>query len=149
HVDIPLVLLQPTAARFGAFDHEIILRRPETPRSTDSFSSPPLRLLPYAAASMNLTERQKKYLRGLAHGRDPIVLIGQAGASPAVANELDSALAAHELVKVKARVGDRELRDELLEQLAVQTNSSLVQRIGNVGVFYRPKKDKARIILPD
>lgn len=98
---------------------------------------------------MNLTERQKKYLRGLAHGRDPIVLIGQAGASPAVANELDSALAAHELVKVKARVGDRELRDELLEQLAVQTNSSLVQRIGNVGVYYRPKKDKARIILPD
>ena len=32
-----------------------------------------------------LTEKQKKYLRGLAHGRDPVVLIGQAGLSPAVA----------------------------------------------------------------
>jgi RNA-binding protein len=98
---------------------------------------------------MQLNERQRKHLRGLAHGRDPIVLIGQGGASAAVANELDIALTAHELVKVKARVGDREVRDEILEELAKQTGSALVQRIGNVGVFYRPRKDKPKIILPD
>ena len=98
---------------------------------------------------MQLTEKQKKYLRGLAHGRDPIVMIGQTGASAAVTKELDGALQAHELVKVKARVGDRDERDAILDQLAQDTASALVQRIGNVGVFYRARTDKPRIILPD
>lgn len=97
---------------------------------------------------MNLSEKQKKYLRGLAHGRDPIVLIGQSGLSEAVTRELDIALGAHELVKVRARVGDRDARDSILEGLAKSTGSALVQRIGNVGVFYRPSKDKPRITLP-
>jgi RNA-binding protein len=95
-----------------------------------------------------LSEKQRKYLRGLAHGRDPVVLIGQSGLSPGVAKELDVALGAHELVKVRARVGDREERDAIFDQLSSQTTSTLVQRIGNVGVFYRPHKDKPRIILP-
>ena len=95
-----------------------------------------------------LSEKQRKHLRGLAHSRDPIVLIGQAGLSDGVTKELDTALAAHELVKVRARVGDREERDAIFEQLTKQTTSTLVQRIGNVGVFYRPHKDKPKIILP-
>jgi RNA-binding protein len=96
----------------------------------------------------NLTEKQKKYLRGLAHPRDPIVLIGQGGLSAAIASELATALGAHELVKVRARVGDRAERDQIFAELAQQTASVLVQRIGNVGVFYRARKDKPRIILP-
>jgi RNA-binding protein len=97
---------------------------------------------------MNLSEKQRKYLRGLAHARDPIVMIGNGGLSPAITRELDIALGSHELVKVRARVGDREQRDLILDELAKSTGSSLVQRIGNVGVFYRPSKDKPRITLP-
>lgn len=100
------------------------------------------------AMTQQLSEKQKKYLRGLAHGRDPIILIGSSGLSPGVTKEFDIALGAHELVKVKARVGDREQRDAILDSLAEQTGSSLVQRIGNVGVFYRPAKEKPKIILP-
>ena len=96
----------------------------------------------------NLTEKQKKHLRGLAHAREPVVLIGQGGLSPAISGELETALGAHELVKVRARVGDRDQRDTIFAELAQQTRSSLVQRIGNVAVFYRPRKDKPRIILP-
>jgi len=51
-------------------------------------------------------------------------------------------------VKVKARVGDRDERDVILDELAKQSGSALVQRIGNVGVFYRRHKDKPKIILP-
>jgi len=97
---------------------------------------------------LELSEKQKKYLRGLAHGRDPIVLIGSSGLSPAVAKEFEIAIGAHELVKVKARVGDRDERDNILDELAKQSGSALVQRIGNVGVFYRRHKDKPKIILP-
>jgi RNA-binding protein len=96
----------------------------------------------------NLTEKQKKHLRGLAHAREPVVLIGQSGLSPAIMGELETALGAHELVKVRARVGDRDQRDSIFAELAEQTRSALVQRIGNVAVFYRPSKDKPRIILP-
>ncbi len=95
-----------------------------------------------------LSEKQRKYLRGLGHGRDPIVLIGQSGLSAGVTKELDLALDAHELVKVRARVGDRDERDLIFEELTKQTSSALVQRIGNVGLFYRRHKEKPKIILP-
>lgn len=75
-------------------------------------------------------------------------MIGSAGLSPAVAKEFETALGAHELVKVRARVGDREQRDAILTGLAEQSGSSLIQRIGNVGVFYRQHKEKPKIILP-
>ena len=97
----------------------------------------------------NLSEKQKKFLRGLAHPRDAIVAIGQHGLTPAVVKELDTALTAHELVKVRARVGDRDERDKLLAELAQQCAAHLVQRIGNVAVFYRARKDKPRIVIPD
>lgn len=97
---------------------------------------------------LELSEKQKKHLRGLAHSRDPIVLIGQAGLSPAITAELETALGAHELVKVRARVGERGERDRIFARLAQETNSALVQRIGNVGVFYRRHEERPRIILP-
>ena len=95
-----------------------------------------------------LSEAQRKYLRGLAHGRSVIVQIGQNGWSEGVTRELDGALSAHELVKVRARVGDREERDQLLERLATETRSTLVQRIGNVGVFYRRNAERPKLLLP-
>lgn len=97
---------------------------------------------------MHLTEKQKKYLRGLAHSRNPIVMVGQSGLSAAIIGELDGALTAHELVKVSVRVGDREERDSILAQLATQTTGTLVQRVGNIGVIYRAHKESPRIILP-
>ncbi|HEY6642961.1 YhbY family RNA-binding protein [Povalibacter sp.] len=95
-----------------------------------------------------LSEKQRKYLRGLGHGRDPIVMIGQSGLSAGVTRELDLALDTHELVKVRARVGDREQRDAIFAQLTAQTGSSMVQRIGNVALLYRRHKEKPKIILP-
>ena len=62
--------------------------------------------------------------------------------------ELDRALSDHELVKVRARVGDRDLRDQILDELAAQTGAELVQRIGHVALFYRPNPEKPGILLP-
>lgn len=95
-----------------------------------------------------LTENQRKYLRGLAHGRSVIVQIGQGGWSQGVSRELDGALHAHELVKVRARLADRDERDQVFARLATETSSTLVQRIGHVAVFYRPNPEKQKILLP-
>ncbi len=98
---------------------------------------------------MALSEKQKKHLRRLAHPMNPIVMLGNAGLTDAVVAELDRALTDHELVKVSARVGDREARNDALATLASRTASELVQRIGHVGVFYRRRADLAKILLPD
>jgi len=96
-----------------------------------------------------LTERQRRHLRGLAHGLQPVVRLGSAGLTDAVARETDRALTDHELIKIKAPGGDREARDALFEELTRRTGSSLVHRIGNVAVLYRPRPDLPKIVIPD
>jgi RNA-binding protein len=98
---------------------------------------------------MSLSERQKKHLRRLAHSLSPLVMLGSAGLTDGVARELDRALGDHELVKVSARVGARDDRNRLLADLAGRTGSVLVQRVGNVGVFYRRRAELAKIVIPD
>ena len=70
---------------------------------------------------MALTEKQKKHLRRLAHPMNPIVMLGNAGLTDAVVAELDRALTDHELVKVSARVGERDARNDALAMLASRT----------------------------
>ncbi|HET7203440.1 MAG TPA: YhbY family RNA-binding protein [Steroidobacteraceae bacterium] len=96
-----------------------------------------------------LSDAQRKHLRRLGHDRSPVVLIGNAGLGPNLVAEMDRALTDHELVKVRARVGDRDVRDELLAELATATRSELVQRIGHVALYYRKHPETPQILLPD
>jgi len=96
-----------------------------------------------------LSLAQRKYLRRLGHDRDPVVLIGNPGLGPNVIAEMDRALIDHELVKVRARVGDRDVRDAMLAELAAATQSEVVQRIGHVALYYRRHPEKPGIMLPD
>jgi len=98
---------------------------------------------------MALTDRQKKHLRRLGHALHPLVLVGQRGLTEGVIGELSRALHDHELVKVRARVGNRENRDSVLARLAADTASELVIQIGNVGLFYKRNNKLNKILLPD
>ena len=98
---------------------------------------------------MPLSEKQRKHLRRLAHPLNPIVMLGNAGLTDAVTAELERALGDHELVKVSARLGDRDARNAALAALASRTASELVQRVGHVGVFYRRRQELSKIVLPD
>ena len=98
---------------------------------------------------MELNERQKKQLRRLGHQLHPLIQMGNSGLTDAVAAEMDRALNDHELVKARARVGDRGVRDAALAGLAAKTQSLLVQKIGNVGLFFRKNPKLSRIVLPD
>ena len=80
---------------------------------------------------------------------NPIVMLGNAGLTQGVIDELERALTDHELVKVSARVGEREARNSALETLAERTRAELVQRVGHVGVFYRRRDSLPKIIIPD
>ena len=102
-----------------------------------------------AMPAPTLNERQKKHLRRLGHALHPVVMLGNAGLTDGVVAELEIALKAHELVKVRARAGDRAGRDTAFDALAARTTSALVQRIGNVALFFRPGTPLGRIVLPD
>lgn len=100
---------------------------------------------------MNLTEQQKKFLRGRGHQLKPVIMIGEAGLSDAVVAEYESTLDHHELIKVSVRVGDRSARDEIIRKLCDDSSAQLIQRIGNVALLFRPnlkKKPEKRIRVP-
>ncbi len=97
---------------------------------------------------MTLSEPQKKYLRGLGHKLNPVIMVGDAGVSESLLAEYDRTLAHHELIKVSLRVGDRDVRDEMIGELVKRSQAELVQRIGNVALIYCENPEKQRIRLP-
>ena len=98
---------------------------------------------------MELSDRQRRYLRKFTHPLKPVVMIGDAGLTDNVAGEADRALRDHELIKVKVRAGERAARDRMIDELARRTGSALVQRIGHVAVLYRPNPERPRLVIPD
>ncbi|MCC7258576.1 MAG: ribosome assembly RNA-binding protein YhbY [Gammaproteobacteria bacterium] len=97
---------------------------------------------------MNLSEHQRRFLRGLAHRLEPCVLVGSAGVTAAVVAEVDRALDHHELIKVRIRAPDRDSRDAAIESLVAEAQAMLVHRIGHVAVLYRPGTTGQRLQLP-
>lgn len=90
---------------------------------------------------MALSQDRKKSLKAIGHRLNPVVMVAEKGLSENVLMEIDRALEDHELIKVKYAVGDREVKKQLLKETEAATRSTLVQSIGNIGLFYRPAKE--------
>ena len=97
---------------------------------------------------MELSESQKKFLRGLGHQLKPVIMIGDAGLTDSVMSEFKSTIEHHELIKVRVRAGDRKVRDEIIRDLCSKGEAALVTRIGNVALVYRRNEEKPGIPLP-
>ena len=96
---------------------------------------------------MDLTSKQRRYLRSLAHHLKPSVQIGGNGVSSSIAEKVSFELENHELIKVK--IGDSDMKAKTAGPiLAEQCKAGLVQVIGKTIVLYRPRKDKPEIKLP-
>jgi RNA-binding protein len=91
--------------------------------------------------SLSLTPRQRSRLKAQAHALEPVVQIGAAGAVDAVIAEVDRALTAHGLIKVRLGGADRAQRATLVERIAERTGAVPVQRVGRVLVLWRPRPD--------
>jgi RNA-binding protein len=97
---------------------------------------------------MNLSESQKKILRGLGHSLKPVITVGDAGLSESLMNEFESTIAHHELIKVRIRAPDRLQRDSIIDDLCKRGSANLVTRIGNVALMFRQNTQKPRIVIP-
>jgi putative YhbY family RNA-binding protein len=84
-----------------------------------------------------LTAAERKALKAKAHKLEPIVQIGAKGLTGEVVAEIDRALAAHELIKVRAASLERGLRDQVLASICEKTKAEPVQQVGKIFVLYR------------
>ena len=94
-----------------------------------------------------LTSKQKSYLRSLAQTEPALFQIGKEGLSDNLIQTVDDALRTHELVKIKLLKTVSDDVDEIIFDLAMNTKSEVVQKIGRVFVLYRKAKEPT-IILP-
>jgi putative YhbY family RNA-binding protein len=85
-----------------------------------------------------LTPRQRAELKARAHALEPAVYVGKAGVQDSIVLEVDRALTAHELIKMKIDA-DRDERESMAEIVADRTGATVVQRVGKVVVFWRPR----------
>ncbi len=90
---------------------------------------------------VSLNPRERARLKARAHALEPVVRIGHAALSDAVAAEIDRALTAHELIKVRIDA-DRDARAELCDAICARAGAAPVQQVGKVLVLWRPKPDE-------
>ena len=88
---------------------------------------------------VSLTPRERSHLKARAHSLEPIVRVGHAGLSDKLVAEVDRALGAHELVKVRLDDADRDAREAQGDDLSARTDAAIVQRVGKIIVLWRPR----------
>jgi RNA-binding protein len=89
-----------------------------------------------------LTPAERKALKAKAHKLDPVVQIGAKGLTDEVIAEIDRALHAHELIKVRAGSMERDARDDAYGSICERTGAEGVQQVGKVFILFRKNKDE-------
>ena len=91
----------------------------------------------------SLTPTQRRALKARAHHLEPVVIIGDAGLTPAVLSEIDTHLKSHELIKIRVHGDERDARLAMIGEIREALGASLVQHIGKILAMYRPKPAEA------
>ena|SRR3569832_1341581 len=98
---------------------------------------------------IELSIQDRKVHRAEAHHLDPVVMIGADGLTPAVKKEIDGALKAHGLIKVRVQGDDRLERERMYGEIADELKAAQIQHIGKLLVFWRPKPKKEKELDED
>lgn len=95
-----------------------------------------------------LTGKQKRFLRAEAHHLTPIFQVGKGGVNEHMLLQINDALEARELIKIRILDNCEEEKHEVAEELARGTRSELVQLIGLTVVLYKESRNNKKIVLP-
>jgi RNA-binding protein len=91
-----------------------------------------------------LTARERAHLKARAHALEPVVQAGSSGLTDRLVAEVDRALTAHELIKVKVNADDREQRVAIGDEICARTGAAAVHRVGKVLILWRPRPEDGR-----
>ena len=86
----------------------------------------------------NISNNKRKELKKKSYALKPIIMIGQNGLTDAVINEIDIALNAHELIKVRAKGSDKDERTKHCLMIKEKLNADIIHSIGFITILYRP-----------
>src|SRR5437763_118777 len=84
-----------------------------------------------------LTALERRSLRAKAHHLHPVVAIGTHGLTAAVLHEIDVALKAHELIKIRVWSDERSDREALLDEICRTLDCAPVQHLGKLLIVWR------------
>lgn len=96
-------------------------------------------------SAIHLTPSQRKEKRADAHHLDPVVHVGGDGLTAGVVKEIDAAMKAHGLIKVRVFSDDRAARETMLSTLSDQLNAAPIQHIGKLLVLWRPMPEPEKV----
>ncbi len=96
---------------------------------------------------MNLTSKQRAYLKSLASTLDPVFQVGKSGLTPEITEAVDECFNKHELIKIAVLKNCFDDPKEIASMIAERTHSTVVHVIGKKIVLYKPDKDKPKICL--
>ena len=92
-------------------------------------------------ASTSISKQKKQSLKQQSHHLEPVVLLGTKGLTDSVHREIEVALEAHELIKIKLSGKDKAEKQQLTETICNKHNATLIMQIGHVITVYRKKLD--------
>ena len=97
-----------------------------------------------------MTSKQRAYLRSLAMTMQPTIIMGKNGVTEAFVEQVNTLLEARELIKINVLKNCDYTAKQIAEEISNQTNSVLVQTVGNRITLYRVSKkdDIKHIVLP-
>lgn len=92
-----------------------------------------------------LSPLERRELRARAHHLHPVVSIAGNGLTESVLEEIDRALKAHELIKIRVYGDDREIRSGYMIDICARLRCEPVQSIGKLLLIFRanPPAEKA------
>ncbi len=92
-----------------------------------------------------LTGNQRSYLKSLANGLEPILQIGKNGITENFVKQVDEALEAREIIKIKVLNNSFLEPKKVANELCKLTGAEFVQSIGSKIVIYRESKENKKI----
>ena len=92
--------------------------------------------------SDTLTTKDRARLKARAHALEPVVHVGGTGVTDGVIREVDRALTAHELIKIKIPLDDRAARIAMGDEVCARTGAAAVHRVGKVLILWRRRRDQ-------
>lgn len=97
---------------------------------------------------MEITSKQRAYLKSLANGIDPIFQVGKASLTPEFTASVNDAFNTRELLKIAVLKNCADDPKELAQIIAERTHSNVVQVIGKKIILYKPDKKDPKIVIP-
>lgn len=97
---------------------------------------------------MELTSKQRAYLKSLANSLDPIFQVGKASLTPEFTESVRDAFNTRELLKIAVLKNCVDDPREIAQTVAERTRSQVVQVIGKKIILYKPDKKNPKIVLP-